>query len=56
MVIGATLLTALGAAVLATALFCLITSAWSWRTFAAYVAFGAVLVFVALNGPIRIGT
>ena len=56
MIIGATLLTALGAAVLATILFCLITRSWNWITFVAYVAYGAVLVFVALNGPIRIGT
>ena len=56
MVIGATLLTALGAAVLATLVFSLITRSWNWVTFVAYVAFGAILVFVAISGPIRIGS
>lgn len=56
MVIGASLLTALGAAILATLVFCLIQRAWNWITFVSYVAFGAILVFVAISGPIRIGS
>lgn len=56
MIIGASLVTAFGAAVLATLLYCVITNAWNWRTFAAMVVFGTILVFVALSGPIRIGS
>lgn len=55
MVIGASLLTALGAAVLAALLYALIMGVWSWRTFAAMVVFGAILVLVAIAGPIKIG-
>lgn len=55
MIIGASLVTAFGAAVFATVLYCLIMNVWNWRTFAAMVVFGTVLVFVALSGPIRIG-
>lgn len=55
MIIEANLLTALGAAVLATLLYCLILNAWNWRTFIAMVVFGVILVFVAISGPIKIG-
>lgn len=55
MVLSLALLTALGAAILATLLYCFIGNEWTWRTFAKMVAFGTILVFVALSGPIRIG-
>jgi len=56
MSIGPNLLLALGAAVLATLLYCLINNAWNWRTFVSMVVYGAVLVFAAVTGPIRIGS
>lgn len=56
MVIGANLLQALGVALLATLLYCLIANTWNWRTFVSMLAFGAVLVFGAISGPIRIGS
>jgi hypothetical protein len=56
MIIGTSLLTAIGAAVLATLLYCLINNTWNWRTLVSMVVFGSILVFVALSGPIRIGS
>lgn len=56
MIIGATLLTALGAALLATLLYCWITGEWTLIKFASMVVYGAILVFVAISGPIRIGS
>lgn len=55
MVLSLALLTALGAAILATLAYCLINNAWNWKTFVSMVVFGTILVFVALSGPIRIG-
>jgi hypothetical protein len=55
MVLSSNALTALGAAILATLLYCAINSAWNWKTFVSMVVFGFILVFVALSGPIRIG-
>ena len=55
MVLSLALVTALGAALLATLLYCLINSTWNWRTFVSMVVFGTILVFVALSGPIRLG-
>lgn len=56
MSIGPNLLLALGVALLATLLYCLINSVWNWRTFVSMWAYGAVLVFGAVSGPIRIGS
>jgi len=56
MVLGPALLTALGAAALASALYTFISTAgWSWRLFFALTAALTVIIFVLLNGPIKIG-
>jgi hypothetical protein len=57
MVIGGTLILALGAAALASALYVFIsTGAWSWREFFALTALYTVILFVLLTGgAIRIG-
>lgn len=58
MVIGSVLLTALGGALLATLLYAAIAhgrETWPIRQLIALIGFGAVLLLVALSGPIRIG-
>lgn len=58
MIIGATLLTALGGALLATLLYGVIAygrQLWPLRLLVALGVFGAVILFIALNGPIKIG-
>jgi hypothetical protein len=58
MIIGSTLLTALGGALLATLLYGVIAygrQPWPARLLVALFVFGAVVLFIALNGPIRIG-
>lgn len=55
MIIGAAFLTALGGSLLATLAYCLIMYAWNLRNFVAMWAFGAIILFVAISGPIKIG-
>ncbi len=56
MIISGALLTALAAAALASALYTFISTAgWSWRLFFALTAALTVILFVLLNGPLKIG-